>query len=167
MIIKKILIPIIIFLFSTIAYSQEYEKVGNDSIEIIHSMMQKHLFWCKQMFKLEDVSFNYYKYNNFKHLYDSLSSIYIPFKNKMEEIGNDDNGILFCFLVDSCIVYNLQVFIPNNLYKYKELNSDKKLQRILPKLTKYGILAFKDSAMCKKIQSQYEDFKKTDLVCRI
>ncbi|MFA6571058.1 MAG: hypothetical protein WCT77_07455 [Bacteroidota bacterium] len=152
---KIIVLAATVFIFTASLYCQEYVKVGNDSIEIINWKMHYHLGFYKEKFKLEDCSFNYYKNNNFKHLYDSLSSIYLPFKFKIKAVG-DGSNIVFFFLVDSCVVYNLQIFIPDSIYKYVELNNERKLNKILPKLSRFGILAFKDSNVCSEIQSLYE-----------
>jgi hypothetical protein len=149
------IIAAIVMIFAGTNCSFAAEKLpAKDSIEIINPKMSYHMKYYVNSFKheLEPISYNYYKYNNFKHLFDSLSTIYTPFKFRIKFRSPDEGNFVFFFLVDSCTQYFLQIFIPPNTLSYRELNDNKYIDKLF-KLKKYGILAFKLD-YCKEVEKK-------------
>jgi hypothetical protein len=154
---KKQFVKIILLIFTlslffetNTIYCVEYEHIGNDSIKIINNMMSYHLFFLKHDKYFESITFKEYNINSFKIIYDSLCKLYIPFNHyDLEEdikVSNEMRGlsVAFTFIIDSNTLYNLWIFIPDNIYRFDQLiKSD--VKKKLYKLNIFGILAFKDS----------------------
>ena len=115
--ISRIIFIFIILLFLDISTGiSKLDSLNRyDSIESINFRMKFHLSFAKMGLNLEKISFNYYKYNNFGHLYDSLSNIYIPFR---EDFYYSES--LNCyFLIDPCRIYILSLYLPEDKFHNK------------------------------------------------
>ena len=106
---KKIIIFITIILIisngNTELIGDEYIKISDDSVRIINPMMSYHLDLLKHKHNFEDITFKEYNTNSFKMIYDSLSSLYIPFKKYYagQSLWDYKIGlkVTFDFLIDS------------------------------------------------------------------
>ncbi|HRP03142.1 MAG TPA: hypothetical protein PLE30_10895 [Candidatus Kapabacteria bacterium] len=162
---RKMIITIMILIIASFlinfnsVYNQRYDSIGKDSILIVNSTMSYRLFYLKNNLSFEDLTFKKFDTISFKGLYDSLRSIYEPFSHPLiyADINEDDgmHGLEVCFefLIDSTSIFNLWVYIPDNIYKYQELNRSNVLKKLY-KISKFGIIAFKDSIEKKRLSSQ-------------
>ena len=109
--------------------------VGKDTICIINQTMSKNLsLILRSSFKLDSISYKNFILTPFQNIYDSLSKLFMPIKyyfishdiipyNDGVE-GNEILGInvFFEFLIDSNTKFNICVYIPDNIFKFEELN---------------------------------------------
>ncbi len=161
---KKIIIFITIILIisngNTELIGDEYIKISDDSVRIINPMMSYHLDLLKHKHNFEDITFKEYNTNSFKMIYDSLSSLYIPFKKYYagQSLWDYKIGlkVTFDFLIDSNTSYSLWIFIPDSIYDSRRYFKSNLMKKLF-KLKKFGIVAFKDSTHIKDLNEIYKN----------
>jgi len=161
---KKIIIFITIILIisngNTELIGDEYIKISDYSVRIINPMMSYHLDLLKHKHNFEDITFKEYNTNSFKMIYDSLSSLYIPFKKYYagQSLWDYKIGlkVTFDFLIDSNTSYSLWIFIPDSIYDSRRYFKSNLMKKLF-KLKKFGIVAFKDSTHIKDLNEIYKN----------
>jgi len=161
---EKIIIFITIILIisngNTELIGDEYIKISDDSVRIINPMMSYHLDLLKHKHNFEDITFKEYNTNSFKMIYDSLSSLYIPFKKYYagQSLWDYKIGlkVTFDFLIDSNTSYSLWIFIPDSIYDSRRYFKSNLMKKLF-KLKKFGIVAFKDSTHIKDLNEIYKN----------
>jgi len=163
---KYIIINLVIifslFVNSKSTFSQKYEYIGKDSILIINPMMYYHLDLLKHKHNFEGITFKEYNTNSFKSIYDSLSSLYVPFKKYYagQSLWDYKIGlnVAFDFLIDSNTSYSLWIFIPDSIYDSRSYFKSNLMKKLFS-LRKFGIVAFKDSSHFKALNEIYKENK--------
>jgi len=165
-IIKMVIFFILIFVY-TESNGQEYVYIGKDSIKIINPMMSYHLSFIKDSFALEPITFRIYNDGSFKQIYDSLSRIYLIFDYTISGLNpkEDSSGLnlSYYFLVDSNVIYNLWIFIPDKIHRFGDLCRRNFLKKLFS-LKEFGLIAFKDSEHINFLNEEYKTNPKDEFL---